>query len=156
MTAPLTVGTKAPGFTLPRAGGGTVSLSDYRGRKLVLIFFPKADTAGCTREAQDFTKHAAAFAKAKIAILGVSPDPVQRLDRFRAKYGLSVSLASDESHRALETYGVWAKKSLYGRSYMGVLRTTFLIGADGRIARIWDRVRVEGHAEEVLAAAKAL
>jgi peroxiredoxin Q/BCP len=156
MTARLVIGAKAPDFTLPSDGGGTVSLSDYRGRPLVLYFYPKADTSGCTREAQDFSKHAAAFAKARTAVLGISPDPVQKLDRFKAKHGLSITLASDEAHRTLKAYGVWAKKSLYGRSYLGVLRTTFLIGPNGRIARIWDKVKIEGHADEVLAAAKAL
>jgi peroxiredoxin Q/BCP len=156
MAAPLAAGAKAPDFTLPRDGGGTVSLGDYRGRQLVLFFYPKADTSGCTREAQDFTKHAASFAKTGSAVLGISPDPVQKLDRFKAKHGLLIDLASDETHRTLKAYGVWAKKSLYGRSYMGVRRTTFLIGPDGRIARIWDNVKVDGHAEEVLAAAKTL
>jgi peroxiredoxin Q/BCP len=152
----VSVGAKAPDFKLPRDGGGTISLADFRGRKLVLYFYPKADTSGCTREAQDFTRLAPAFARAGAAVLGVSADPVKKLDRFKAKYDLSVVLASDEPHQMLEAYGVWTKKSMYGRSYMGVLRNTYLIGPDGRIAQAWEKVKVDGHAEEVLAAAKAL
>lgn len=154
--ATITVGAKAPNFTLPRDGGGTVSLADFRGRKLVVYFYPKADTSGCTREAQDFSRLAAAFAKAGTTVLGVSADPVKKLDRFKAKHDLSVALGSDERHEMLEAYGVWAKKSMYGRSYMGVLRNTVLIGPDGRIALVWEKVKIDGHADEVLAAAKAL
>jgi peroxiredoxin Q/BCP len=156
MAAPMTVGVNAPDFTLPRDGGGTVSLSEFRGRKLVLYFYPKADTSGCTREAQDFTRLDRAFAKAQTAILGVSADPVTKLDRFKVKYDLSVALGSDEAHRMLAAYGVWAEKSMYGRTYMGVVRRTFLIDPDGRIARVWEKVKVDGHADDVLAAAKAL
>ncbi len=154
--ADITAGKKAPSFTLPRDGGGTVSLAEFRGRKLVLYFYPKADTSGCTREAQDFSRLAGAFAKAGTAVLGVSADPVKKLDRFKAKHNLSVVLASDEQHKTLETYGVWAEKSMYGRRYMGILRNTVLISPDGRIAQVWEKVKVDGHAEEVLAAAKAL
>jgi thioredoxin-dependent peroxiredoxin len=156
MTVPPAVGAKAPAFTLPRDGGETVSLSDFRGGKLVLYFYPKADTSGCTREALDFTGLARAFAKAGTTVLGVSADPVKKLDRFKAKHGLSVALGSDETHGMLTAYGVWAKKTMYGRSYMGVLRNTFLIGPDGRIAQVWEKVKVDGHAEQVLAAAKLL
>jgi peroxiredoxin Q/BCP len=156
MTAKPAVGTKAPAFKLPRDGGGEVSLADFRGRKLVLYFFPKADTTGCTVEAKDFTRLAAAFARADTDVLGVSADPVAKQDRFKAKHGLTVALGSDESHDMLRTYGVWAKKSMYGRSFMGILRNTYLIGPDGKIARIWEKVKVAGHAEEVLAAAKTL
>jgi peroxiredoxin Q/BCP len=152
----LSVGDRAPSFSLPRDGGGEVSLADYRDRKLVLYFYPKADTSGCTREALDFTRLAVAFTRAGVAILGVSADPVARLDRFKDKHKLSIALASDEPHKALNAYGVWAQKKLYGRTYMGVLRNTYLIGADGRIAQIWEKVRVPGHAEAVLEAAKAL
>jgi peroxiredoxin Q/BCP len=154
--AAITAGAKAPKFTLPRDGGGTVSLADFRGRKLVVYFYPKADTSGCTREAQDFSRLAAGFAKAGTAVLGVSADPVKKLDRFKTKHDLSVALGSDERHDMLEAYGVWAKKSMYGRSYMGVLRNTVLIGPDGRIAQVWEKVKIDGHADEVLAAAKAL
>jgi len=156
MTGTLAAGAKAPAFALPRDGGDTVSLADFRGRKLVLYFYPKADTSGCTREAIDFTKLAKAFQKADTDILGVSADPVKALDRFKTKHKLAVALGSDETHAMLESYGVWAKKSMYGRTFMGVVRTTFLIGPDGRIARVWDKVKVDGHAEEVLAAAKSL
>jgi peroxiredoxin Q/BCP len=156
MTAKLIVGARAPEFKLLRDGGGTVSLADFKGRKLVLYFYPKADTSGCTAEARDFSTLAPAFARAGTTILGVSADPVARQDTFKAKHDLSIALGSDESHEMLKAYGVWAKKSLYGRSYMGILRNTYLIGRDGRIARIWEKVKVRGHADEVLAAAKAL
>lgn len=156
MTAKVKVGGRAPAFTLPRDGGAEVSLADYKGRKLVLYFYPKADTTGCTREALDFSKLTPAFARAGAAVLGVSADPVRKLDKFKAKHDLSVALGSDETHKMLDAYGVWAEKSMYGRTYMGILRNTYLIGADGRIAQIWEKVKVAGHAEDVLAAAKAL
>src|SRR4051812_2118357 len=149
--AALAEGSKAPAFSLKRDGGTEVSLADFKGRPLVLYFYPKADTEGCTREAKDFSTHAKAFAKAGAAILGVSADPTKKLDAFRDKYDLAVPLASDESLKMLEAYGVWAEKSMYGRKFMGILRTTMLIGPDGRIRRIWPKVKVEGHAEEVLA-----
>jgi peroxiredoxin Q/BCP len=156
MKAKLTAGAKAPNFKILRDGGGEVSLSDYKGRKLVLYFFPKADTSGCTVEAKDFSKLASTFARADTAILGVSADPVARQERFKIKHDLKIVLGSDESHDMLTAYGVWAKKSMYGRSYMGVLRNTYLIGPDGKIAQIWEKVKIPGHADEVLAAAKAL
>ena len=156
MASKVKLGGRAPDFTLPRDGGGEVSLADYRGRKLVLYFYPKADTTGCTKEALDFSRLAPAFARAATTVLGVSADPVTKLDKFKAKHGFSVALGSDESHAALNAYGVWAEKSLYGRKYMGVLRNTYLIGPDGKIAAIWEKVKVAGHAEAVLAAAKAL
>jgi peroxiredoxin Q/BCP len=151
-----TTGTMAPDFSLPRDGGGQVALADFRGRKLVLYFYPRADTPGCTREAQAFSTLAPSFAKAGTAILGVSADPVKAQDAFKAKYDLSIALASDETHRMLEAYGVWAEKSMYGRKFMGVVRATFLIGADGWIARVWPNVKVDGHAQEVLEAAQKL
>jgi peroxiredoxin Q/BCP len=154
--ASLTAGDPAPDFTLPRDGGATVSLSDFKGRKLVLYFYPKADTPGCTREAQAFSALEADFAAAGTAILGVSADPVKKLDAFKAKHGLAIPLATDETHRMLEAYGVWGEKSMYGKTYMGVTRATFLIGPEGRLARVWPKVKVEGHAKDVLAAAKAL
>ena len=156
MSAKIAVGGKAPGFTIPHDGGGEVSLSDFKGRKLVLYFYPKADTPGCTVEAKDFSKLAPAFTRAGTAILGVSADPVRKQDKFKVKHDLSIMLASDETHEMLTAYGVWAKKSMWGRSYMGILRNTYLIGPDGKIARIWEKVKVAGHAEEVLAAAKEL
>ncbi len=156
MSAKIAVGRKAPDFTLPRDGGGEVSLADFKGQKLVLYFYPKADTPGCTIEAKDFSRLTSAFARAKTAVLGVSADPVKKQDRFKTKHELTIALGSDETHEMLEAYGVWAEKSLYGRKYMGILRNTYLIGPDGKIAQIWEKVKVAGHADEVLAAAKAL
>ncbi len=153
---PLKAGAKAPDFTLPRDGGGTLSLSEFKGRKLVVFFYPKADTEGCTREAIAFSGLKAKFARADTDIVGVSADPVRAQDRFRDKHGLKVALASDEPKKMLEAYGVWGEKSMYGRKYMGIFRTTFLIGPDGRVAKVWENVKVAGHAEDVLAAAKAL
>ena len=149
-------GTKAPDFSLPRDDGGTVSLADFAGRKLVLYFYPRADTTGCTKEAIDFSRLRGDFARANTDILGVSADPVPALAKFKAKHKLTIALASDEKHRMLEAYGVWQEKSLYGRKFLGIVRTTFLIGPDGRIATVWPKVSVDGHAAEVLAAAKAL
>lgn len=156
MTGLPAAGDKAPDFRLPRDGGAQVSLADFKGRKLVLFFYPKADTPGCTTEARDFSRLAPAFAKAGTAVLGVSADAPQKLDRFRDKHALAVPLASDETHAMLTAYGVWGEKSLYGRRFMGVTRTTVLIDAGGRVAKVWPRVKVAGHAEEVLAAAKEL
>jgi thioredoxin-dependent peroxiredoxin len=149
-------GSKAPAFTLPRDGGGTLSLGDFKGRKVVLYFYPKADTPGCTKESIAFSGLKAAFARAETDIAGVSADPVKAQDRFRDKHGLKVALASDETKKMLTDYGVWGEKSMYGRKFMGVRRTTMLIDRDGRIAQVWENVKVPGHAEEVLAAAKAL
>jgi len=156
MTAELTAGAKAPAFALPRDGGSEISLADFRGRKLALFFYPKASTPGCTREAQAFSALARKFAAAGTAILGVSADPVKAQDKFKAKYGLTVPLASDERHAMLEAYGVWGEKTLYGRKFQGIFRVTYLIDAKGRISRVWRNVKVPGHAEEVLAAAREL
>ena len=152
----MTEGAKAPAFRLPRDGGGTVSLSDFSGKKLVLFFYPRADTPGCTKEAIDFTRLSGAFAESQTAILGVSADPPKAQEAFRDKHQLATPLVSDEQHEMLEAYGVWGEKSMYGRTFQGILRTTVLIGADGRIMRIWRNVRVDGHADEVLAAVRAL
>jgi thioredoxin-dependent peroxiredoxin len=152
----LAEGTKAPAFRLPRDGGETVALADYSGKKLVLFFYPRADTPGCTREAIDFTRLADAFAESQTAILGVSADPLKAQEAFRDKHQLSVPLVSDEAHEMLESYGAWGEKSMYGRTFQGILRTTVLIGADGRIVKIWRNVKVDGHADDVLAAARAL
>ena len=152
----LMIGSEAPAFTLPATEGQEIDLDTFRGRKVVLYFYPKDDTSGCTREAQDFQALRQDFAAAETEIVGVSPDSLRSHDRFRAKYGLSFPLASDEAKAMLEAYGVWVEKSMYGRKYMGVERTTVLIDRDGTIARIWHKVKVQGHAEEVLAAAKAL
>ena len=156
MSDELQPGAKAPAFTLPRDGGGTVSLADFAGRALVLYFYPKADTSGCTKEAIDFSRLKSSFAKAGADILGVSADPVPAQDKFKAKHKLAIALGSDETHRMLEAYGVWQQKSMYGRKFMGIVRATFLIGPDQRIARVWPKVSVTGHAEEVLTALKAL
>jgi peroxiredoxin Q/BCP len=156
MARELEAGDKAPAFSLPRDGGGKVSLKDFKGRNLVLYFYPKADTSGCTKEAMAFSRLRADFAKAGTEILGVSADPVPALDKFKTKHKLKIALASDEAKAMLEGFGAWGEKSLYGRKYWGVIRKTFLIDAQGRIARVWPKVRVEGHAEEVLAAARAL
>jgi peroxiredoxin Q/BCP len=152
----LAEGDRAPAFRLLRDGGEAVSLTDFSGRKLVLFFYPRADTPGCTKEAIDFTRLADTFAASQTAVLGVSADPLKAQEAFRDKHQLSVPLVSDEAHEMLEAYGVWGEKSMYGRTFLGVLRTTVLIGADGRIARIWRHVKVDGHADDVLAAAQAL
>jgi len=156
MGTELKVGQLAPAFKLPRDGAGSVSLADYKGRKLVLYFYPRADTPGCTRESIDFSKLRGEFAKANTDILGVSADPVEAQDAFKKKHRLTISLLSDETHQMLEAYGAWGKKSMYGKTFMGILRVTFLIGPDRRIAEIWPKVKVDGHAAEVLEAAKAL
>ena len=153
---PIAPGEPAPDFSLPGAGGETVSLAALRGHKIVLYFYPKDDTSGCTLEAQGFNALGGAFAAAETRVIGVSPDSVKSHDKFRAKYGLTFPLASDEAKTMLEAYGVWVQKSMYGRTYMGVERTTLLIDRDGRIARIWPKVKVPGHVEEVLEAARAL
>ena len=152
----LAPGGKAPNFNLPRDGGTSVSLADFAGQNLVLYFYPRADTPGCTREAIDFSRLRGTFAKANTQILGVSADPVPAQDKFKVKHKLSIALASDENHRMIEDYGVWQEKSLYGRKFMGIVRATFLIGPDQRIAKVWPKVSVDGHADEVLAAAKEL
>ena len=152
----LAIGEKAPDFALPRDGGGTVRLADFKGRKLVLYFYPKADTPGCTKEAIAFNGLKRAFAAADTDIVGVSADPVKAQDKFRDKHGLKIALASDEAHAMLTAYGAWGEKSMYGRKFMGVIRSTFLIDAKGRIAQVWRNVKVDGHAEAVLAATKAV
>lgn len=154
MAKQLEPGDKAPDFSLSRDGGGTVALKDFKGRKLVLYFYPKADTSGCTKEAIAFTRLKPAFAKAGAEILGVSADPVRALDKFKVKHKLAVSLASDEEKAMLTAYGAWGEKSMWGRLFMGVKRMTFLIDEKGRIARVWPKVKVDGHAEEVLDAVR--
>jgi thioredoxin-dependent peroxiredoxin len=152
----LAVGTAAPAFSLPADGGKTLSLADFAGKKLVLYFYPKDDTSGCTAEAIAFNGLREAFAAANTAILGVSPDSVASHDKFKKKHGLAFPLAADEEKAMLDAYGVWVEKSMYGKKYMGVERTTVLIDAAGKVARIWAKVKVPGHADEVLAAAQAL
>ncbi|AWN42213.1 peroxiredoxin [Methylobacterium durans] len=152
----LETGNPAPDFTLPGAGGEDIRLQDLKGHKIVLYFYPKDDTSGCTLEAQGFNALLDAFAAADTRVIGVSPDPVKSHDRFRAKYGLTFSIASDETKTMLEAYGVWVEKSMYGRKYMGVERTTMLLDREGRISRIWPKVKVPGHADAVLQAARDL
>lgn len=154
--ANLTEGAIAPDFTLPRDGGGTVSLGDFKGKSVVLFFYPKDDTSGCTTESIAFSGLLSEFSQAGTVVIGMSPDSVKKHDKFAKKYDLSVILASDEDLSVLNSYGVWVEKSMYGRKYMGVERTTLLIGPDGVIRRIWPKVKVAGHAQEVLAAAKSL
>jgi peroxiredoxin Q/BCP len=149
-------GARAPAFTLPRDGGTTVRLADYAGRKLVLFFYPKANTPGCTREAIDFTRLSKDFATSGTTVLGVSADSVKAQDGFRDKHQLAVPLLSDPTHEMLEAYGVWGEKSLYGRKFLGIIRSTVLIDGSGRIAKVWRNVKVDGHAEAVLAAARTL
>ena len=156
MAAKLVEGTKAPAFKLPTDDGGTVTLSGFKGKNLVLFFYPKANTSGCTKEAIAFSALKSSFTKANTAVIGVSADSVKAQDAFKKKHDLKTPLASDETHQMLESYGVWGEKSMYGRKFQGITRTTVLIGPDGRIVHIWPKVKVDGHAEEVLAAARAL
>lgn len=154
--AVLGIGATAPDFNLPRDGGGRVSLADFRGKSLVLFFYPKDDTTGCTAESLAFTALADEFDAAGAAVVGMSPDSVKCHERFIKKYSLSVALASDEEKTTLQAYGVWKEKSMYGRNFMGVERTTFLIRTDGTVAMIWQKVKVPGHAEDVLRALRNL
>jgi thioredoxin-dependent peroxiredoxin len=152
-------GDKAPDFELPTESGETLKLSRLikaSGKPVVVYFYPKDDTSGCTAEAQDFTRLAPAFKKAGVEVIGISPDSPDSHRKFAAKYGLKVRLAADADKAVANAYGVWVEKSMYGRKYMGVERSTFLIDKTGRIAKSWRKVKVPGHAEEVLAAAKAL
>ena len=151
---PLAEGDTAPDFTMPTDGGGTVSLAGLKGTQVVLYFYPKDDTPGCTKEACAFRDALPDFAAVDARIVGVSKDTAAKHDRFKAKYDLPFTLASDTDGSVCEAYGVWVKKKLYGREYMGIERATFLIGADGRVKRIWRRVKVPGHAEAVLEAAR--
>jgi peroxiredoxin Q/BCP len=152
----LNPGSKAPPFSLPATDGRNITLDGLKGRKVVLYFYPKDDTSGCTLEAQNFQALKQDFAAADTEIIGVSPDSLKSHDKFRSKYGLDFTLASDEEKSMLRAYGVWAEKSMYGRTYMGVERTTVLIDRDGVMAQVWPKVKVQGHAEEVLRAAQAL
>jgi thioredoxin-dependent peroxiredoxin len=152
----ITIGDQAPDFTMPTDGSDSVTLSELRGTPVVLYFYPKDDTTGCTAEACGFRDAFLDFGKTGAVVIGVSRDPVSSHDKFKQKHGLPFILASDATGEVTERYGVWVEKSMYGRKYMGVERSTFLIGPDGRIARTWRKVKVPGHAEEVLAAARAL
>jgi peroxiredoxin Q/BCP len=149
-------GAPAPAFDMPRDGGGRISLADCAGKTLVLYFYPKDDTSGCTREALDFTEAAADFAAAGAVVVGVSKDGVKKHDKFRDKHGLTVILASDEESDVCERYGVWAEKSMYGKKYMGIERSTFVIDGAGVVRHAWRGVKVPGHVAEVLAAVRSL
>lgn len=156
MSSKLELGQTAPDFTLPADGERQLGLRDYRGRKVVVFFYPRDDTSGCTREAKDFSALMEAFNQSDTSIVGISADPVSSHDKFKAKHDLSVDLASDEDTDVLEDYGVWVDKNMYGRRFKGIERTTVLVDRRGRIARIWRKVKVDGHAEEVLKAAQTL
>ncbi len=153
----ITEGSAAPDFTLPTdGGGGSVSLSALAGRPVVVYFYPKDDTPGCTKEAIGFSCLKQEFDAIGATVIGISPDNAKSHDKFKVKHELAITLGADEERQAIEAYGVWVEKSMYGKSYMGVDRSTFLIGRDGKVAKVWRKVKVPGHAEEVLAAAKAL
>lgn len=154
--AELTPGDDAPPFSLPADDGGTVRLTELRGKIVVVFFYPQDNTRTCTAEAIDFSKYHAAFKKSGTVVIGISPDSLKKHEKFRSKHGLAMPLLADEEREAIEVYGVWGEKTMFGHKYMGVVRSTFLIGRDGKIARIWRNVRVPGHAEEVLESAKAL
>jgi peroxiredoxin Q/BCP len=156
MAKELAEGDPAPDFELPTDGGGRARLSDHKGKPAVIYFYPKDDTSGCTAEAIDFNRLRASFAASGTAVMGVSPDSAESHDKFKRKHELKIALAADPQRSAIEAYGVWKEKSMYGRKYFGVERSTFLIDRNGRIAKVWRKVKVPGHAEEVLAAAKAL
>jgi len=152
----ITSGQTAPDFILPRDGGGNVTLSGLRPSKVVLYFYPKDDTPGCTLEAQDFNAHLADFTAAGCTVIGISKDSVKAHDKFCKKHGLSIVLASDEAGTTCEDYGVWLEKSMYGKTYMGIERTTVLIDGAGQVAQVWNKVSVKGHADAVLTAVRAL
>lgn len=156
MTVSPTEGTPAPDFSLAADGGGTVSLKSLAGKKVAIYFYPKADTPGCTKESMDFSRLKPEFAKAGTVVIGVSAGAVAAQDKFKAKHGLTIPLASDPDRAMIERYGVWVEKSMYGKKFMGIERATFLVDGKGVIRKVWHNVKVEGHAEEVLAAAKAL
>lgn len=156
MAKSISEGAKAPAFNLPRDGGGKVALKDFTGRTVVLYFYPKDDTSGCTRQAVEFTAAIDDFEAAGATVVGVSKDSPAQHDKFKKKHSLGVILASDEEGAILEKYGVWVEKSMYGKKYMGIERSTFLIDGKGVLRRIWSKVKVPGHVEEVLAAVKAL
>jgi peroxiredoxin Q/BCP len=149
------VGTPAPAFSLPASGDQTISLSDYAGKTLVVYFYPRDDTSGCTKEAIGFTEKSDAFAAAGVTVLGVSKDTVAKHDKFIAKHELGVTLLSDADGTMCEDYGVWVEKSMYGKKYMGIERATFVIGADGTITHVWRKVKVPGHVDAVLEAVTA-
>ena len=150
------VGDKAPDFTMPTDGGGSVSLSELKGKPVVLYFYPKDDTPGCTKEAIAFSEQLKDFDKAGAVIVGTSADPVAKHDKFKAKHGLNIMLASDEDTKVCEAYGVWVEKNMYGKKYMGIERATYLIDPKGKVAQVWRKVKVPGHSDAVLEAVRAL
>jgi peroxiredoxin Q/BCP len=152
----IAAGMAAPDFTLPTDGGGSVTLSKLKGKAVILYFYPRDDTPGCTVEACAFRDNLPDFGRAKATVLGVSTDSAKSHDKFKTKYALPFTLIADEDHALAEKYGVWVEKNRYGRKYMGTERATFLIDAGGKVARVWRKVKVDGHAEEVLEAAKGL
>jgi peroxiredoxin Q/BCP len=154
MAKELKIGDAAPSFSLPANGDRTVSLTDYAKRKLVIYFYPKDNTPGCTTEAIDFTAAVKDFDKANTDIVGVSADSVKKHDNFIEKHNLGITLLSDEQQNMLNAYGVWVEKSMYGRNFMGIERATFLVGTDGKIEQIWRKVKVKGHVDAVLEAAR--
>jgi len=156
MSEPLEKGRKAPDFFLPRDGGGTLTLAQYLGRKLVIFFYPKDNTPGCTKEAKAFSDLRDEFLREDTDIIGISADTVKQHENFIAKHDLNMPLGADTELEALKAYGVWAQKSMYGRKYMGIVRSTFLIDRNGDIAEIWPKVKVNGHADAVLLASKSL
>ena len=149
MSQSIAVGQSAPDFALPSDGGATVALSALKGKKVVVYFYPKDDTSGCTKEAMDFSRLSDAFAALDTDVLGISADPLRAQETFRDKHDLTVPLLSDEAHTVLTTFGVWGDKSLYGKIFQGIIRTTVLIGPDGRVINIWRNVKVDGHADAV-------
>lgn len=152
MTDAIQAGDMAPRFSLPTDGGGNISLADLAGKSVVLYFYPKDDTPGCTTESKGFSESAAAFAAADTVVIGVSKDTVASHNKFKAKHNLNLILASDETGSVVEAYGCWVEKSMYGRSYMGIERSTFLIGPDGKVLKVWRKVKVPGHVKQVLEA----
>lgn len=156
MSEPLSEGDAIPEFTLPSDGGGEVGSTSLRGQPFVLYLYPKDDTSGCTKEAIAFTQAKPEFDRLNVTVIGLSKDSVARHDKFKAKHELGIALASDEEGGLVEALGAWVEKSMYGRRYMGIDRSTFLVGADGRIVRVWRKVKVPGHVDEVLEAARAL
>jgi len=150
------IGDPAPDFTMPATGGRTVSLAAMRGKPFALYFYPKADTPGCTKEACAFQEALSQLGHIGLEVIGVSPDKMPPIEKFAGKFNLTFPLASDETKRVAEAYGAWVEKSMYGKKYMGMERSTFLVGADGRVARVWPKVKVEGHAAEIMEAARQL
>ena len=151
----LAEGDTAPDFQMPATAGRSVSLGEYAGKPFILYFYPKADTPGCTKQACSFQEALPQLAKVGLDVIGVSPDKIKPIEKFAAKYGLTFALASDEDHAVAERYGTWVEKSMYGRKYMGMERSTFLIGPDGKVLKLWRKISVGGHADDVLKAARA-